>query len=205
MSIKNTSDIIDDLSKNLKNYNKNFSPLYYSVFVMLFILIFQVIIMNARLPFVFNQLTLNLIFDLALGSVAVFSFVFLGFKALVPGSNRIIPFAMGALALVALLVSSFFNKVNSNLSHQIRAHCELEAMILAIFTVSVLHFIIKRFPLFDFQVWPKVIFLVAPLVVTLILHASCSVELSHVLSCHVMPAMAPGAMYLLVRRFLANK
>ncbi len=198
--MKSTENLIQELSNDKTQKRSAFSPLLYTFVVFICVGFLQLLFMNLRNPLMINQLNRFLIWELFFLLSAIGATIYLGFQALAPGTNRKWAFLMGLISLILfILINSIHTKQMSS-PYAIRSFCEVEAFVLSSFTILPLHFIVKRFPLFDFQLLPKVIFLITPMIVSIILHSVCSIELVHVLECHILPAVIPGILYLGIRK-----
>lgn len=204
MNIK-TDELIQKLSNSDQGKRKPFSPVILCLTIFILVLLGYLALMSLRTPLIFNSFDRHLLVELFLGTIVIISLLFSAIKGLIPNSNRLYPFIIGILSLFFLVSVKYYHSQTLSINYHIRYYCEFEAFGLSVLTIIGLHFFIKKFPLFDYQVMPKVIFIITPMIASLILHSSCSYELWHAVECHVLPPLIPSALYLLTRKFILQK
>lgn len=204
MNIK-TEELIEKLSKSDQTKRKPFSPFKLCLAIFASVLIGYLALMSLRTPLIFNSFDRHLIIELFLGTTVITSLLFSAIKGLIPNSNRLNSFIIGILSLFLLVVIKIYHTHTLTRNYHIRSYCEFEAFGLSVLTIVGLHFFIKKFPLFDYQVMPKIIFIITPMIASLVLHSACSFEFWHAVECHVLPPLIPSVLYLLGRKFIFQK
>ncbi len=203
-----TQDLISQLVQESSGKRiHSFSPGRYTLLTLLLITFTGIFLLNLKYPLNFHFLNdhqSGLMESLSLSLIFIFisTIILLNFINIIPSKNVVfikpMTWTLFFLIILTLFSSSF---LIGSIHHPIRPWCELESFLVAVFSTSSLHVILKKFEYL--KVHQRFSFfslhLAVPFIATFIMHATCNLELIHMLSCHIVPVMIPSSLYLYVQ------
>lgn len=198
---KSTEDLIKELSSSHTKISADFSPFIRTISFSLVLTIVSLFLMQLHQPLNISLKNSQQFIEIILGTFITFSVVYVGFNSFVPGSNK-------KHVRILLLSSSFFFIILvllSSLSPQtynvMRSFCEIEAMSISLLSTLVSHLLFKKNEYAQSSLTSSLVVLGLPMLASILLHSSCSLEFGHVILCHVAaPLMIPIA-YLSTRKY----
>lgn len=196
--MKSTEDLIKELSQSHAPVSRDLSPAIrtaLTVYGLSALISFILYLVN---PFTF--MVQNKMHGLELISLFLFlnAVIYFGFKSFVPGEkkDKAFHFVVGASILLILsLIPRVFIDQSFNLS---RANCEIEAMAVSMITTFIGHLILRKTEYGKSLLVTRTIFLSLPLMAVFFLHGVCSLQLGHVISCHVFASLIIPVLYLII-------
>lgn len=198
---KSTENLIRELSSSHTKISADLSPLIRTISFSLVLTLVSLFFMQLHQPLNISLKNSQQFIEIVLGTIITFSIIYAGFNSFVPGSNK-------KNVRILLLSSSFFFIILvllSSLSPQtynvMRSFCEIEAMSISLLSTLVSHLLFKKNEYAQSSLTSSLVVLGLPMLASILLHSSCSLEFGHVILCHVAaPLMIPIA-YLSTRKY----
>lgn len=192
--MKKTDDLIDKLTKNHQKINRDYAPIVRTIIILYAILLTACLVLYLLNPFEFVIKNRTHALEVAAIFFLIHSLVYLGFKAMVPGEEKKKALSFVGINLLLTLIA-FFNRMTSpQLFHQMRTHCEVEAVAISFATTLICHCFLRKNEYARRNFYSSFLIISLPLIATFIMHGVCSLDLEHVVLCHFMcPLLIPVA------------
>jgi len=200
MNNKNKIDLdqlISTLSKKPTAKVINFRPLPMTLIIASLTLLLTVIIFHTHNTIELKNFGTIQIFTMISMVLFVLTGTYATHLSLIPSAKFTPPLIASLFFLVCFLALMGIDNFSNELSLIHRKYCEIEAMSISLISTTFLHFYFKRFELAKLQGIPYLIFFIVPTMASFVLHLSCSVELVHVISCHLAPIIPIPLIYCL--------
>lgn len=196
-----TENLIKELTSNHKKISVESSPLIRTISFSFILTSLSIVLMNLHQPLIITIKNTQHIIELFLSIIFYFTVVYIGFNSFVPGSKK----KNRRILLFISIVSSFLLLILTSLSPQtfntMREFCEIEAISISFFTTLVSHFLLKKNEYAQSTITSSFVILGLPMLASILLHSSCSLELSHVILCHVAAPLMIPIIYLATRTY----
>lgn len=203
--MKTQNDLIKQLIQDHSKVRRDLPPLMRLIIFFYFLPIIFTIIF-----YLFNSFNFTIKnFSHGVELISLFLFLniltYFGFQSFIPGENKSKSFKFVLLSFIPLSYAFVHFLLEPHSYNLIRQNCEFEAMAISLVSTISLHFLLRRNEFALNNSLSKICFFSVPMTATVLMHGVCSLEIFHVLSCHVFAPISLPVLYFIIKYFYQRK
>lgn len=196
--MKSTDELIEKLTSNHNKIDRDFSPItrtFFTIYTILF-LVFTILFFHN--PYIFKFQNFFHVLEILSLICLIHALTFLGFKSFIPGENKKNALLLTSMSLLFVILAFSSRMIIPQTYHQIRNLCEVEAIAISIATTLFGHFLLKKNEFARNNTLSSMLILALPILATLFMHGVCSIDLIHVMVCHLITPLIIPIFYIFI-------